>query len=38
MKKLLTLVAVVFALTVGTMTVMTVHPHQALACGNGDGC
>jgi hypothetical protein len=36
MKKLLILVAVAFALTVGTVTVMTVHPHQAVACDGGN--
>jgi hypothetical protein len=42
MKKLLMFVAVAFAFTVGTVTVMTVYPQQALAdpgggCGNS-GC
>jgi hypothetical protein len=35
MKKLIVLVAVAFALTAGTVTVMTVHPQQAHAdCGS----
>ena len=31
MKKLFVFAALVFVLTVGTVTVMTVYPHQALA-------
>jgi hypothetical protein len=31
MKKLFILVALAFALTIGAVTVMTVHPHQAMA-------
>ena len=32
MKKMLVLAALAFALVAGTAAVMTVHPHQAVAC------
>jgi len=36
MKKLLVLAALAFALATGAVTVMTVHPHTAVAdCGSG---
>jgi len=38
MKKLIVLVAVAFALTAGTVTVMTVHPQQAHADCGGSNC
>jgi hypothetical protein len=38
MKKIIVLAALAFALVAGTAAVMTVHSHQAVACGNGDGC
>jgi hypothetical protein len=34
MKKILVLAALAFALFAGTVTVMTVHPQQAMACEN----
>ena len=35
MKKIVVLAALAFAVAVGTVTVMTVHPQQAVACDNG---
>jgi hypothetical protein len=35
MKKLLLLTLLAFAVIGGTVTVMTVHPQKAEACGNG---
>ncbi len=32
MRKLIVLAALAFALVAGTAAVMTVHPHQAVAC------
>jgi hypothetical protein len=36
MKKIIALVALAFALAIGTAAVMTVHSDQAVACNNGN--
>ena len=38
MKKILVLAALGFALFAGTVTVMTIHPHAAVACDSNSGC
>jgi hypothetical protein len=38
MKKVLTVIAVTFALVVGTTAVMTVHPQQAIGECTGSNC
>ena len=37
MKKIIALAALALVLAVGTVTVMTVHPQQAMAC-DGSNC
>jgi len=37
MKKIIVLAVLAFALAVGTVTVITVHPQSAVAC-SGDNC
>jgi hypothetical protein len=36
MKKNIVLVALAFALAIGASTVMTIHPHSAVACAGND--